>query len=264
MSMSRRYLARLLVPLSLLAVAFAADAARKTPSTRLSNQAMTSGAHTLTGAANIPAGTTTIDIGICYYNDTGPESTARPTLVKVDGQTATFVAGAGSNSTHYAALYRLNSGFTTGSSKNVEYTLSATGNYFILNIGLEYRDGTATYGASAAAAAASPGPATTSAIANTSGDELIAFYCTKDNFGSPPTAGTGQSKLDEVDDTSGGAYYGFTTETATGTSDAQSIGAGGTANIPAIAAHAVTFSTAGAPSSALGGAVGGIVLRGSR
>lgn len=245
LTLMRRILAALVVAALYITPA---EAARLTPSIRSSNVAHTSGAQSI--SISIPTGATSALIGFCYYNDTGPESAVRPSSVSLDGQSATYIAGAGTSvspSTLFTGIYKA-TGFSTGASKTLAYTLPATGIFFAMSIGVEFRDGTATFGttgaaSAAASSAASPGPASTSGINNTSGDELLAFYCTKDNFGSPPTAGTGQSKLDETDDTTGLDYYGFTTEAATGSADVQTIGAGGTANLPSIAAVAVTTST---------------------
>jgi hypothetical protein len=210
-------------------------------SVRLSNQAHASGANT-SSSFTLTAGTTTILANVCYYNDTGPDSTTKATSVTIGGGSASFIVGAGTSSSLYADLFKVTSGFSTGAGQTVSYTLSATGTYSVVEIALDFYDGTPTFGASAAAAAASPGPATTSSIANSNGDLILSGYCTKDDFGSAPTAGTGQSKNSETDDTTGHVYYGFTTETVTGASDAQSIGAGMTANIPAIASTVVTVA----------------------
>jgi hypothetical protein len=120
------------------------------------------------------------------------------------------------------------------------YTVPATGIFFAMGVEIEFRDGSLAIGDSDAVEAASPGPASTKALANANGSEILSAYATKDNFGSPPTPGSGQSKLDEVDDTSGQVYFGFTSETGTGTGDVQSIGLGGTANIPVIASIVLT------------------------
>lgn len=222
-----------------------AEAARLTPSIRSSNVTYTAGAHSI--SVSVPAGTTSALIGFCYYNDTGPESSVRMSSVSLDGQAAQYITGAGTASsptTTFTGLYKV-TGFGTGAGKTLSYTVPATGTDFAMSIGVEFRDGSLTFGTTGAASAAassqaSPGPASTSGINNTAGDEFVAFYCTKDDFGSPPAVGTGQTKEDETDDTTGRVYYGFSTEPATGAADVQTIGAGGTANLPSIAAVAVT------------------------
>ena len=218
--------------------AMPAYATRLTPSTRLTNQAQSSGAQTST--VDIPSGATWAIIGFCYYNDTGPNATVRPSSVTLDGQSATLVASAGSSATYYAAIYKV-AGFATGASKTLGFTLSATGLYFANDINVEYRDNTPTYGASDAANTTGFGPASTSALANTSGDEIISLYCSKDTDGTAdPAVGTGQTKLDDTYDSAGSLREGFTTETGSGTSDVQSIGVGGTGSLPAIASVVVT------------------------
>lgn len=215
-----------------------AEAARDIPATRQSNQPHASGANT-SSAFTIPTSTDAL-IHLCYYNDTGPEATVRPTSVSLNGTAATLITSAGATSSLFSALYKA-SGYATGASKTLSYTLSGTGTYTVVEVSIEYRDGSPTIGTTGAGSAASdvqnsPGPASTSGINNSAGSEIVAAYCSKDNFGSPPTMGTGQSKLDETDDMTGLVYYGFTTEAGTGSADVQTVGAGGTANLPVISA----------------------------
>jgi hypothetical protein len=98
------------------------------------------------------------------------------------------------------------------------------GNWFSLNFGGEYRDGTATYAVhDQAQTLGGPVTAQTSSLANVNGSEIISAYCVNRDLGTgSPTVGSGQTKLDETDD---GviAYYGFTTETGTGSGDVQSV-----------------------------------------
>lgn len=206
-----------------------AYAGRLTPSIRLSNIAHTPGAHSVSIA--IPSGATAAVISFPYYNDASKQD---PTGVGLDGIGATNRGSAGSPSTLYIATYTV-TGFSTGAGKILTYTVPATGTTFALALAVEFLDGSLIIGDSDAVAAASPGPASTKSLANSNGNTILSAYATKDDFGSPPTPGVGQSKLDEVDDTSGMVYYGFTTETSTGAGDVQSIGFGMTANIPVIA-----------------------------
>jgi hypothetical protein len=212
-------------------------AARLTPAIRSSNPTKTSGAHSI--SVDIPAGTTWALIGFCYYNDTGPKATTDPTSVSLDGQSAgSPINSAGSTSTVYTALYKV-SGTSTGSSKTLAYTLSATGTYSALAIAVEFESGTPTYGANGANnTTGSPGTATTSSLGNSNGDLILSAYCVGSANGAP-TAGSGQTKLDDTNDAVGSTYYGFTTETATGAGDAQAI----TGQIPSITSTVVTVVT---------------------
>lgn len=201
---------------------------------RASNAAKTAGAKTF--SVTPPSGSTWFVAHSCYYNDNSKQD---PTSVSLGGQTATNRASAGNSSTVYSAIY---TGAVSGTgSQTFAYTMPATGTFFALAWGIDFYDGTPTFGAAAAASAASPGPATTSALTNQVGDLILSSYCTKDNFGSAPNAGVGQTKLDETDDTVSLVYYGLTTETGSGTPDAQSIGFGGSANQPAIASVVVSL-----------------------
>ncbi len=196
-----------------LLLAFSAEAARKTPSSRISNATLGAGTHT--APLNVPSGTTQVFVEGCYFNDAGEV----PTGLTLDGQPATLVDRASGLS-----LWRF-AGVTTGAGKVLSYTLSATGNWFALDFGAEYRDGAATYAVHAAAQAAGGPPvtATTSALVNANGNEILSAYCVnRDSGAGSPTMGSGQSKLDETDD-GANAIYGFTTETATGSDDAQSV-----------------------------------------
>jgi hypothetical protein len=167
------------------------------------------------------------------YNDTALQP---PTSVSLDGQTATLIDSGGTTSTTQVAIYKV-SGFATGAGKTLAYTVGASGSWFGMDIAIDYRTGTPTYGAHATSAVTGAGPASTSGLANTSGDEFIAIYCSRDTDGTQnPSVGTGQSKLDETWDSAGSIRYGFSTETGTGSADVQTIAAGGTGNIPSIAA----------------------------
>lgn len=221
-------------------ISFGAFAQRVSGDVRLLSQPKTSGART-SSSFTVPATAVEALIGIPYFNASASGGTLDPSSVSLDGHTATRIDFAdGGASKLSAALYRV-SGLTAGSGKTIAYTLSATGSYTALEIGIEFFSSTPTYGAHAGATAASPGPATTSALANVSGDLIYSIYGAKDNFGSPPTACSGQSKLDEQDDMTDLVYFDFTTETGTGSSDAQCIGSGMTANIPAIVSTVMTF-----------------------
>jgi hypothetical protein len=233
---------RWLVAAVCLVLSFAALADRVTPSSRLSNVTHTSGAHT--ASADIPATSTFAVIYFCGFDDDGLHS---PTSVTLDGQSATLIDESGTTGVTQSAIYKV-AGFATGSGKTLGYTLSATGNWFIADFAIEYRTGTPVYGAHGAGNTPGDGTASTSSLANTSGDEIISGTCYTDANG-VSSVGTGQSKLDETHDTTGTTYFGFTTETGTGSGDVQSVG-GGTAHNSSIASTVVGLSSPPAFSAA--------------
>jgi hypothetical protein len=210
----------ILAAIVLLSLAFSAQAARKTPSSRISGATLGAGTHT--ASLNVPSGTTQVFVEACYFNDAGGEL---PTGVTLDGQPATVVDKANASPQAFGLVLWRFAGVTTGSGKVLSYTLGSTGNWFSLDFAAEYRDGTATYAVHDAAQTpgAPPVTATTSALANANGNEILSAYCVNRDAGAgSPTVGSGQSKLDETDD-GAQSFYGFTTETATGSSDAQSV-----------------------------------------
>lgn len=196
----------------------------------------TSGAHT-TSSFTIPAGTTNGRIGFCFFNDAGAEL---PTSVSVDGQTATLIDSSTSATTFQTATYKF-SGTSTGAGKTAAYTLSATGNWFILEAALEFWDGTPTYGAHNATSGATS--ATTSSLANSSGDLIESLHCSNSDDNTF-TFGSGQSEVsgDPTTDATDGAIFGFTNETGSGVSDAQSITS---AHNPSIDSTVIAFATGG-------------------
>jgi hypothetical protein len=223
----------LAVLLALALFTNSAEASRLTPSVRSSNVAHTAGAQSF--SVSIPPGATEAIIEFYYYNDTSKQD---PASVSLDGIGATNRASAGFTNSLYIAIYTV-SGFSTGSGKVLSYTVPSIGIFFAMGVGIEFRNGSIALGASDAASSGGSGPASTSALSNSSGDEILSAYASKENGSISPVPGSGQSKLDEVDDSSGVVIYGFTTETGTGTPDIQTIGAdigsGPTGNIPAIA-----------------------------
>lgn len=201
---------------------------RLTPSSRITGLASTAGAKTTT--VSIPSGCTWALVAFWYYSGT---SSNPPTSVSLDGQSATRIDGAEDNTADQVTIYKV-SGFSTGASKTLAWTnpsgYTATG----LIAGIEYRNGTPTYGTHGSGFGTT---ASTASLANSNGDEIISAY-----VGDPATAitpGAGQSKLDETDDLTANLRGGFTTETATGTGDVQSV----SGDICGIASTVVTVTS---------------------
>jgi hypothetical protein len=181
---------------------------RLTPSTRASSLTTSSGAQSTT--VSTPAGATWAVISFVWGSLT---SNNAPTSVTLDGQTATKIVSTEVAGSDCIAIYRV-SGFSTGASKTLAWTAGNT--YTALNAGIEYRDGTPTYGATDADFGGS-GTLTSVSLANSNGDEILAAYIAETNDISG--FGSGQTQLDG---TAGSLFYGFTTETGTGVSDVQS------------------------------------------
>jgi hypothetical protein len=203
--------------------------ARVTPSSRATGLTTSTGVHS--GTVSIPSGAVEAVVAFCYYN---VASAADPISVTLDGQTATFIASQAVNTTDNVAIYKVKN-FSTGASKTLSWNNNSGSAYSVLEAAIEYRDKALTYGASGAAGTGStPGTATTSSLANSSGDIILSAYSvdvtTISGFGS------GQSNLDQTDDATGNLSYGFTTETGTGSSDAQAV----TGNHAAIASVVFT------------------------
>lgn len=200
---------------------------RITPSSRVSSLTAASGAQSTT--VTIPANASWAVVALHYAPSATP-----PTSVTLDSQTCTLIDSQNSTTADQVAIYKV-SGFSTGASKTFAWT-NPSGLFGAVNLSIEYRDGTPTYGAHAVALAASNGgTATTSSLANSAGDEILTAYTC--DSATVPTAGAGQSKLDDSFD--GTFYrYGFTTEPGTGTSDAQAI----TGNFPGIASTVISVT----------------------
>jgi beta-lactam-binding protein with PASTA domain len=200
-----RFLAALVV--ACLGFVFVQDAAaytRETPSIRLTNQTHSSGAKT--ASVSIPTGTTNAIIAF-YFESTN--SNQAPTSVSLDGQSATKQVSAEVSGQMDIATYTV-SGFATGAGKTLAYT-NGTG-YTVLDVAIEFYDSTPTYGANTEDWCTSCGTLTSSALANTSGDNVLCPYAFNGS-GSVSGVGAGQTKLDE---TTGASIYGFTTKAGAG------------------------------------------------
>jgi hypothetical protein len=234
-----------------LAFSFDASAARLTPSTRLSSQATGSGAHSVS-SVSIPALTTTAVV--TFYFGVGSSNNA-PTGVTLDGQSAVKKVSNETAGTMQIAYYAITSGLSTGGSKTLAWTNPVA--YSALDIGIEYLDGSNTFGATDTDNCSGCGTLTTNPIANTSGDNILCAY--GGNGGTLTGSGAGQTTLD---DTSGTSDYGFSTKT----------GAGGTATLSftfsagldAYVCAAITTAAAGGgtKSSPVGGPTAGRATRG--
>ncbi len=182
-----------------------AQATRETPSIRLSSQSTSSGAKST--SVSIPSGTTN---AIISFQFGGVNSNAAPTSVTLDGQSATKKVSGETAGQMMIAVYTV-SGLSTGAGKTFAYTNGS--GYTVLDIGIEFRDGTPSYGATDTDNCNGCGSLTTNSLANSNGNEFLCAYSA--NGGTLSGVGSGQSTLD---DTSGGSDYGFTTKTTTGTS----------------------------------------------
>lgn len=198
----------LLLFVAALFVAMPAHAARKTPSSRASAVALGSGAQSI--SVDIPAGTTTAAIGFIFANNAVNQA---PTSVTIDGKSATkrvSQESAGLMTAIYTAT-----GMATGSGKTLAWTNPSGQNG--MDIAVEYRDGTLTYGATDDDECNGCGTLATGSLANSNGDEFLCVYGV--NGGVMTSLGSGQSFLD---DTSGTSDYGFSTKTTTGSSTTSS------------------------------------------
>jgi hypothetical protein len=205
-----------------------ANAARLTPSTRADGSAA-AGAQTL--SVSIPAGAIAARVAFCFYQGSGLDFSA----ISLDGQTATQADKILNTGADMSSLWQV-SGFGTGT-KTLAYTVPSGGTSFTA-IAIEYHDTALTAGAhgNGFSTGDPSGTASTASLANSNGDLILTSYCASHANGTVPTLGSGQSKLDET--TNGGlnVYYGFTTETATGAGDVQSV----TGTTPGIASTVVT------------------------
>lgn len=214
------------VAIAAVSYVHSAEAQRITPSTR-ANVPAGSGAQST--SVTTQAASSAL-VAFCFYSGTSGQKVTGLTL---DGQTGTELDSATNNAGGFVVLFKVP--FTiTGGSKTLAYTNDA--NFFNMDVAIEFFNAVPTYGAHGnATSGGAPGTATTSALVNTAGDKIYSAYC-EDRAGGSTTPGSGQTKLDETDD--GIDYiYGFTSETGTGTSDAQAI-TGGT---PGIASIVMTF-----------------------
>jgi hypothetical protein len=223
-----RHLVALAAALLVAVAPHSADATRKTPSTRASALTNATGAHTT--SVNIPPGSTWALIFFSYSNVNGA-----PSAVTLDGQSATKIASNEIGGLIEGALYKV-SGFSTGSSKTLGWTNPS--GIMATEAAIEYRDGTPTYGATDADRTSS-GTLSSSALANTSGDEILCGFSS--NPFSLSAVGSGQTQLDA---TSGTSYYGFTTETGAGGTEVESWTSSGGHTYACVV---VTVAAGGAP-----------------
>jgi hypothetical protein len=218
---------------------------RLTSSTRLSSQATGSGAHSVS-TVTIPPGTTTAVV--TFYFGVSSSNNA-PTPVTLDGQSAVKKVSNETGNTMQIASYAITTGLTTGASKVLNWTNPVA--YSALDIGIEYFDGSNTFGATDTDNCSGCGTLTTNPIANTSGDNILCAY--GGNGGNLTGSGAGQTTLD---DTSGTSDYGYSTKT----------GAGGTATLAftfsgGLDAYVCMAITTAAAAGGVANLVGGKLLR---
>lgn len=212
---------------------------RETPSVRLGVQPTSSGAQS--ASISIPTGTTNAVISFYFASISTNQA---PTSVSLDGHSATKKVSDEGAGVMAIAMYTV-SGMSTGASKTLAWT-NGTG-YTVLDVAVEFRDSTPTYGATDFDDCNSCSTLSSAALANSSGDELLCAYGLN-GAGSISGVGAGQTKEDE---SVGYSIYGFTSATGSGSATAESFSQTG-GGIFGFNCLVITFSAASAPTFSAG------------